>query len=482
MINQNMIYCMQSEVLTMIEGLTAENYLEKRAEIVACNENPVGVILRENEHRLDSKLIKLKEEYYNSCKGDVPFDMPVLTDKRIHESGLYAFCSRLPKGSDLHVHDMAELPVDELIEVLCGRTDIYVNKNGALLYGPDGKAPDGYVLFKDALDTKTVTVQKLRKLWTVEGAKDDEDIWDYFENLFKLHSALSKNTDFIKEYYRHAFRYYCRHNVIHIEIHKLLNKDKELCVEQLLAIREAYYEIKKEYPDLCVSIIGAGLKNRNFSIENARECFLNTVYVKEKIKDCSDPEHTAEFVIGFDLVNEEDASRPLKEFAPMLMEVKEKYPTLELFVHGGESLNAESDNLIDAYMIGAKRVGHGMNLYRYPDLLKRYAESEICLEVCPISNQTLGYTQDVRLHPAMEFIKRGVAVTLCSDDPAYQEHETLTDDFFAAIASWNLSVADIKQLAINSIMYSGVDAYQRKKLLQAFNAQWKEFVDEMIKE
>ncbi len=464
----------------MNHSVTPENYFEKRKELVEKNMNPVGIVLRENERQLDEKLIRLKEDFYNSCKGSVPFDMPVLTDERIHKSRLYEFCAKLPKGADLHVHDMAGLPVHLLIDLLYKREDMLINREGYIKHASDGgEIPDGYMLFRDALDTGMLSNEKLRTIWTVSGA-GNEKIWDYFERLFKMHSELSKSIDFIKTYYEHTFCYYCEHGVIHIEIHKLLYKDNDICLKQVTAIRDAYYTVKKKYPDLCVSVIGAGFKSRDFSVDFAKECFLKTIYVRDNVKDCSEPEHVSEFVIGFDLVNEEDAGRPLREFAGVLLEAKKAYPDMGLYVHGGESLNAESDNLIDAYLLGAKRVGHGMNLYRYPDLLGRYSESEICLEVCLISNQTLGYTKDIRLHPAMEFLRRGMAVALCSDDPAYQENQTLTDDFFAAITCWNLNIADIKQLAINSIMYSGVDAYQKKKLMQAFDRRWRAFVSEMI--
>ena len=150
---------------------------------------------------------------------------------------------------------------------------------------------------------------------------------------------------------------------------------------------------------------------------------------------------------------------------------------MKLYIHGGESLSAENENLIDAYLLGVSRVGHGLNLYRYPDLHRRYAKSETALEVCVISNGALGYTRDIRNHPATEYLRTGVAVTLCSDDPAYMENETLTDDFFAATVCWNLSLADIKQLGINSIMYSGLDDEVKYDSLHRFNDIWNQFID-----
>lgn len=465
-----------------METVTFENYYDKRREIVEANTNPVGVVLHEKELALDKKLIGLKRELLSDCGGAVPYDVPVLADSRAYNSELYRFCSCLPKGADLHIHHMAILPARELVAFLSGRDDVFINLStdsapDLKCVSPGGEIPEGYVRLRDAIAEGRITVSELERRWTVLGADAQENIWEYFERLFDAHSALSKNIDLVREYYVYAFRYCCRINILHLEIHCILKGERENCVRMVNAIYDAYCTVKRECPDFSARLIGAGLKYPKFDVEHARDCFLNTVYVRDKVRDNTDPEHISDFVIGFDLVNEEDSSRPLKEYAPMLLKAKQEFPGFGFFLHCGESLDAESDNLVDAYLMGASRVGHGMNLYRYPDLLKRYADSEICLEVCVISNQTLEYTKDVRIHPATEYIKRGVAVSLCSDDPAYQEHETLTDDFFAAIIGWNLGMAEIKQLCINSIVYSGLDKDRKRALMQAFRRRWSEFLD-----
>jgi len=166
----------------------------------------------------------------------------------------------------------------------------------------------------------------------------------------------------------------------------------------------------------------------------------------------------------------------------MLIKIKEEHPDFQYFLHCGESLNSFNDNLIDAYLLGATRVGHGLNLYRYPDLLKDYANDEICLEVCPISNQTLRYTHDLRLHPGAEYLKRGVTIALCSDDAVFQEHEQLVDDFFMAIVAWGLGVAEIKQLCINSIQYAALDENNRRRLLKCWYADWNRFVKNCLEQ
>ena len=460
--------------------MTIETYEEKRRELVEANANLTGIVLRENEKKLDIILKELKDKLSESFGGSIPYDMPFLTDRRLKENGLYAFLSRMPKGADLHVHDMALLPAEELLELLISLSGFYINGDRKS-YDLSKTERDGYLSLAEAVGTGYYTKEEIVKNWTVAGkGSSDGTFWDYFEELFSRHGALSDNPQFAASYYDRAFRYYCEKNINHVEIHIMLTEDPDLSAEYVKAVRQAYYNVKKEYPAFTVRMIGAGMKADNDKIEMTKRCFLNTAYVQETVKDESDPDNVSDFVIGFDIVNEEDANLPLHEFAPMLLLAKKQFPDLKLYIHGGESLSAGNENLIDAYLLGVSRVGHGFDLYRYPDLHSKYAKAEICLECCPVSNMALGYAKDIRNHPATEYLRTGVVLALCSDDPAYMENETLTDDFFAATVGWDLTLADLKQLALNSIMYSGLDEKRKSESLLTFGKAWNEFVNTSI--
>ncbi len=467
-------------------NITEENYKEKREELVRLNSNMLGLVMRENELKADSYLTKLKKDFKRSFGNKNIYDMPVLTDMSITESELYKFLIRLPKGADLHVHDMALLPAGKLIDFLSFREDFYINadkKSYDLIYAAKkSDKKDGYISLKKALEDGYYTKEELKYNWTVASACDSAlNIWDFFETLFDRHGALSSNPEFAKEYYEYTFRYYVNSNIYHIEIHNMLTESLDDSLDYVRAVREAYYAVKKDYPFFTVRIIGAGVKSDNDKIQMTKTCFLNTTLAQELVKDESNKDNITNFVIGFDLVNEEDTSLPLYQFADMLIKAKRRYPDMKLYIHSGESLDANNDNLIDAYLLGVSRVGHGLNLYRYPDLHSRFVKSEICLEVCPISNQVLGYTKDIRNHPATEYLRSGMAIALCSDDPAYMENETLTDDFFAGTVGWDLSLADLKQLGINSIMYSGLQNEEKFSLLKTYNEKWNEFIEETVK-
>ena len=465
---------------------TIENYEQLREEIKDANANLTGVILREKEKLADEKLRLLKDSFRKSVGDRFIYDIPVLSDRELAESPLYRFCHRLPKGAELHVHDMTLLPVSELVPLLADCPEFCISTDRSscdlVLAPPSEPVPEGYMRFSEAIRTGYYTCGDLLHGWTTLGAADSGcKAWPFLERLFDRQAVLSGNPAFAAKYYDRAFRYYCRNNIMHIEIHIMLTDSIDDSADYARAVRQAYYDVKKDYPYFTVRLIGAGVKADSENIEFTKMCFLNASYVQETVRDESDPNHVRDFLIGFDLVNEEDTSLPLRAFVPMLLKVKKRYPSMKLYIHGGESLDASNDNLIDAYLLGVSRVGHGLNLYRFPDLHARYVRSEICLELCPVSNQRLGYTVDVRSHPATEYLRSGIAVSLCSDDPAYMENESLTDDFFAAVVCWDLELADLKQLGINSILYSGLEQEDKIAALKTYNRLWNDFIDEFTK-
>lgn len=112
----------------------------------------------------------------------------------------------------------------------------------------------------------------------------------------------------------------------------------------------------------------------------------------------------------------------------------------------------------------------------YVSLMDRIKNDDICLEICPVSNQILEYAKDLRQHPAVAYMRNGIAITLCSDDPAYQSHTALVDDYFAAIVCWDLSIAEVKQLSYNAIYYSGLSEDKKAQAIEDWNKRWDNFV------
>lgn len=102
---------------------------------------------------------------------------------------------------------------------------------------------------------------------------------------------------------------------------------------------------------------------------------------------------------------EEDFNPKLDDHLEVIFKAKKKFgDKFQLFLHSGESNSRYNTEIHDAVLLGTKRIGHGFALAKYPKLIEVVKEKNICLECCPVSNRVLGYTHDLRTHPARGLI------------------------------------------------------------------------------
>ena len=85
-------------------------------------------------------------------------------------------------------------------------------------------------------------------------------------------------------------------------------------------------------------------------------------------------------------------------------------------IHAGEA--AGPDSVWDAVECGALRIGHGIAAIEDDDLLDEIIEEGIVLELCPTSNRITKAIPDMKNYPLVELMKRGVRVTINTDDKA----------------------------------------------------------------
>lgn len=87
-------------------------------------------------------------------------------------------------------------------------------------------------------------------------------------------------------------------------------------------------------------------------------------------------------------------------------------------------------------ILGVERIGHGIAAIRDAALMELLAERKIPLEICPASNLRTGAlgvqigkdSPAMEEHPLGEIVRRGVAVTLSTDDPA-MFHTSLEEEY-----------------------------------------------------
>ena len=98
------------------------------------------------------------------------------------------------------------------------------------------------------------------------------------------------------------------------------------------------------------------------------------------------------------------------------------------------------------------------------------------IELCVLSNQILHELDDLRNHPGRIMLANGLQVSLTPDDPMVYNYTGVTPDFVAATIAFNLTVADLKQLAYNSINTSALDEATKTRKLSAWADAWNAWV------
>ena len=89
----------------------------------------------------------------------------------------------------------------------------------------------------------------------------------------------------------------------------------------------------------------------------------------------------------------------------------------------------------------------------------------------------MDYTADLRLHPAVQYIRNGNPVVLCSDKARYTEYNALADDYFAAVMCWDCELAELKMFAKNSVEYSGLSDVEKSKIMEKWQKDWDAFIE-----
>lgn len=119
--------------------------------------------------------------------------------------------------------------------------------------------------------------------------------------------------------------------------------------------------------------------------------------------------------------------------------------------------------------LGIERIDHGVRAMEDPALVERLVREQVPLTVCPLSNVKLRVFPELARHNLKEMLRRGLCVTLNSDDPAYFGGY-LGQNFLECALALELSRADLVALARNSLLASFTTQAQRAPWLAELDA------------
>jgi adenosine deaminase len=223
--------------------------------------------------------------------------------------------------------------------------------------------------------------------------------------------------------------------------------------EYLHAIREASDQAERT---MGITLRGIITCIRHFGPDKARQTAL-----------CA-AETAGDWIVGFGIAGDEKIGQP-KDFTYAFDFAREA--NLRITAHAGEWGGPESVRAA-LFDLKPERIGHGVRAIEDLALVDEIAEKGIVLEVCPGSNIALGLYPDWRAHPISELDRRGVKVTISTDDPPFF-HTTMAREYDRLADALEWDHGQFSRIARQSLDAAFCDADTKAriaKLLEAANA------------
>lgn len=449
------------------------------------------IVLNEKELKVNNYLKALQQGFIQSAGKNFPPANYFYKNRRmIDTSRIYGIIKRMPKGGLLHVHSSAMGSAEWLVKVASYMPDCYMytqptsqnNVYGQLQFFKPGEAPAGWESLEKLRAQDSNFDQKLLDLLTF-GEQDDRSsvIWVDFEQIFTRIGGIVSYYPVFTKFLTTAFDSLLADGVYHIEVRTSLGglydlTGKQYTKEDVLTVYKTAAEMSRmKYPYFSYKIIYSDWRGK--TQEQIAASLQTATDLRQKYPNV---------VVGYDLVGEEDKGHTTEFFAEQFLnasEIAQQMGTdIPFYFHDGESTLPDDFNLYDAIALRTKRIGHGINLFRFPSLVDVVKTNNIALEVCPLSNQILGYVENLRMHPASEYINHGLPVTISSDDPLIFNYDGLSYDFWSAFMAWELDLRQLKRLALNSIEYSSMDAGEKQNAYAHFSSKWDDFINQIYLE
>lgn len=184
-------------------------------------------------------------------------------------------------------------------------------------------------------------------------------------------------------------------------------------------------------------------------------------------------QHRARWV-GVNFAGREDRQKGHpRRFLETLRRMRRQYSDIGLSIHAGET-DEPDRHVRDTLLLGATRIGHGVNLINDPDTMLLMRGGQFLVEINLISNRLLEYTPDLSKHPFPEYLRFGIPVCLNTDDRGMWGSD-MTDEYYTAVTQFRLTWPEIVSLGRNSLAYAFAEPALKERLLKDYERRVADF-------
>lgn len=182
-------------------------------------------------------------------------------------------------------------------------------------------------------------------------------------------------------------------------------------------------------------------------IEDADDCIANKILWPD-------------LVAGYDLGRSDLSGSSLTNHLPELFWFR-KQCLLEgiqipLFLGDGDDTDGD---LFDALLLGTRRIGNALALYKHPALVEGVRDKRILVEACLVSDDGGTLAATLKYPPLQALLAQGVPCALCADDTgilfSQEAAPRMTNVFWEVLQDMDL--AGLGSLAENSVRWAAFE-------------------------
>ena len=284
----------------------------------------------------------------------------------------------------------------------------------------------------------------------IRAAYNFNNLQSFLDIYYQGSNVLIKQQDFFDLTWAYMLK--CeKENIVHAEIFFDPQAHTNRGIEFGLVINGIYKALLKAKKELGIS-------------SKIIMCFLRHLDEEEAFKTLDQALTYKNKIIGVGLDSSEEGNPPSKFKRVFKQAMKEGFLTV---AHAGEEGPAEYIwEALD--LLKVKRIDHGVQCLKDKKLVQKLREEQIPLTVCPLSNVKLCVFEKLEDHNLKRLLDRGLMVTVNSDDPSYFGGY-LNRNMIDCQKALNLSMEDVKKLAVNSFKSSFLNIDEKKKWIDQIN-------------
>ena len=424
---------------------------------------------------------------------------------------LRALITAMPKGADLHSHLSGAIPVDAALSVAI-RNDYWVafdaqDGTPLRLYRP-GRNPELDRACESEICERLANLTVMQRDTLVESLliKPNDATRGYasgfvgFEEVFARLDELTDNTDMMPQLLEEVMDEASRHGVLFLELRVnplgRRNSTGDLIrSEDLLSRLSAAAERKTRSLTEAGQVPTTARFFVAFSKGSAERSGGPTSFGEIACSpDCPSRLHQGYYLakqlpgaVGIDLYGLPETYIVDRDYlAQALAPLRALHGDVPISLHAGETRDQSWAGIDDALSAGVQRLGHGFNLAGRSAASAAVCAGNVHIETSLTSNLLLGLVDDDDLsnHPFPTFFRREIcadqdgwlSMSLNTDD-AGVFGTTMSDEYFLAVTSFDLSWDELKRLARESLSASFAPDPLKARLL----SEWDRRIDEFEK-